>query len=707
MPALPAAATALLLVACSGGGSGDVLAPPEAVDFLVTNSAGLPVLAATVYLVPAGAVDGTPFSSAEVNTGQAADRDEPLEDAVRLGGGAFPQGVTDAEGRARIVPVPEGRYFWFVRPAPADAEHLPGGSGCRTARHTTSFLGTTVTVTVSSRPMSSAPVDFVGSSTCLFCHPGYDGVAEHPHRLGFVVPGQPAELQDPVRYPLFQDGWDRFLPAASHQGGTVVWFSDFDPNRGFDKFKTSLTDPTPQGETVYVKAFLWKDTSDDRFKITLENVINPADPRSPLTLEVPLTYGGAVYKQRHLVRVPGRNGLYVFLQFQTEGDDARFARTRRVYRDYHLDHFWDAANSLFVDPPASETFDGNCTGCHATGLVRFQDPVTQEWLTDAVDDFRGVFDIDGDGTKDEINVGCESCHGAGVDHAVWAADPANQGMEGRFVVTPENLSPSRELMLCGRCHGRPLGNGPVQNDEPLDPQGRTAPPGVSREDFLADHTVRPAPAPGNHWSDGYHSRSHHQHYEDMLKSRMHRNDRILTTCTDCHASHGEAGFRRHLVADPADPDSTLCARCHAQDLFTHMQAQTGTTHAGNQTTCVRCHMAETAQSGAGRFGILLGTPMGGPGDDSITFFQNDISSHLFLDIPRKTHEDVAGMLPADAMPIPYTRSCGSPCHNAGQLPNLSPVPWTPDSTGPFGGSPDPEQAGARSPGSGGHGGERR
>jgi hypothetical protein len=41
-------------------------------------------------------------------------------------------------------------------------------------------------------------------------------------------------------------------------------------------------------------------------------------------------------------------------------------------------------------------------------------------------------------------------------------------------------------------------------------------------------------------------------------------------------------------------------------------------------------------------------------------------------VPRKTHPDVAGEVPAAAMPIPYTNSCGQGCHNAALLPFLKP-----------------------------------
>jgi cytochrome c553 len=243
------------------------------------------------------------------------------------------------------------------------------------------------------------------------------------------------------------------------------------------------------------------------------------------------------------------------------------------------------------------------------------------------------------------------------------------------------------MMICGRCHGRPLGNGTVVNEEPLNPSNEMPPPGISRQEFLAEYTTRPGPALSSYWSDELHSRSHHQQYTDLLKSPMHRNDRTLTTCSDCHDSHGYAPFEHHLILDPADSLTGLCTNCHQVDLLAHMQEKTGATHQGMATQCIDCHAPKTAKTGAGEYGLLLGMPTNMPSDLSITYFENDISSHLYLGVPRKLHPDVAGEIPAAAMPIPYTNSCGFPCHNASGLPSL-PKPGGVDVLIPFLGEPE-------------------
>ena len=386
--------------------------------------------------------------------------------------------------------------------------------------------------------------------------------------------------------------------------------------------------------------------------------------------------------------VAGRKGLYPLLQYQTEGVDFRWSRTRRVFRDYHLDWYFEVGPNTFRDPAPTKAFEGNCTGCHSTGFSRFQDPGTLEWLSGAVEDPGGAYNLDGLGLPEEVNLGCEVCHGPASEHVAWASDPGNAGSERRFVVSPEALSPSREMMICGRCHDRQVGAGPVATEEPLNAQGLMARPGTSRADHLANYVdaTGKGPAAGSFWADDLFSKSHHQQYSDLLKSGMHRNDRILTTCTDCHDSHGNGPFEHHTRYDPDLSNSYLCVRCHAIDPFAHMLAKTGSTHAGNQTTCVKCHMAKTAKTGAGHYGLLLGTPTGTVADESITYWENDVSTHLFRGPPTPQHPSVAGVLPENAMPIPYTNSCGSPCHNISPLQFLDlGVPFTPPA------APEPDE----------------
>lgn len=650
------------LAACGSGG-GDGGGGARSVTGEVVDGAGQPLAGATVYLVPADQVDTTPITGASVVSGAADPHDEPLEDLVASAASAsFPQAVTGANGRYKVVEVPAGDYFFFVQPAPGDPEHLPGGSRSRRATASESFLGTRVDLEVSSSP--PAGTAYVGSSTCLVCHPGQSGATQTAHFFPLRVPGTLSSLQDTSRYPNIDASLANFPQAAAFTGGTVLWYSNYNPSIGGpDKFDVSLADPTPSGAILYAKVYLWRDAATGAHKVTMQNVINPADPASPATFVVRLVQGGAIFKQRYLLEVPGPLGLYPFAQFNFEGSESYYDRTRKVYVDYRMDSFWNGATSTFQTPPGSRAWQGNCASCHFTGFSTSLNAPTGEWLADAVDDPGGAFDIDADGAIDEVAVGCEACHGAGSAHMAAGAP--------RFIVNPRNLSAERANLVCGRCHDRPKGAGTVQDEEPLSAANAFAPPGIGRAEWLANYTSVHGPAAADLWTDSIHSKKHHQQYSDHLKYRHYRNPSILVTCADCHTTHGESTERWGLRDDPDDPSSTLCQSCHLVDPLPHMLAQTGSYHAGLQTTCVHCHLPETGKTGSGHYGYLLDPPTGDPATDpSTVYWINDISSHVY-DVPSKFSVGVAGVPPGNAMPVPYTNSCGT-CHDPSLLPSLPP-----------------------------------
>jgi predicted CXXCH cytochrome family protein len=189
------------------------------------------------------------------------------------------------------------------------------------------------------------------------------------------------------------------------------------------------------------------------------------------------------------------------------------------------------------------------------------------------------------------------------------------------------------------------------------------PPGISRAEFLAGYTSRKGPELTDFWADELHSKSSQQHYADFVKSRHYRNDRRMVTCSSCHDSHGQGAHDGELRGDPAD--GALCAQCHIVDVTQHVLEETGSTKLGSLTSCTQCHYYKTAQSGAGREGLLLSTPTGNPSDVDIVFWENDTSSHLTT-VPTKTNAGVAGIAPGLSMPVPYTNQCGV-CHDASDL----------------------------------------
>jgi hypothetical protein len=307
-----------------------------------------------------------------------------------------------------------------------------------------------------------------------------------------------------------------------------------------------------------------------------------------------------------------------------------------------------------------------------TGWERYQDKTTGQYLVRAVNDPAGDMNIDDDPELDEINVGCENCHGPGSEHVASATS--------RFIVNPKNLSAERSTALCGRCHDRRQGYGgpTVGYTQAISETGEMAKPGISRNELITKFTdpVKKGPTmrgtnrEDNIWADDVHSNKPHQQYADFLKSKMYRNDRLLVACSDCHNMHGDTPYWRFLSGDPDNAASPLCQRCHTVDVQTHMEKKLNSRMKGEQTRCIDCHMPGTANTGgiAGDFGRMIKTPpyANAQEEENNAYWQSPMRSHVF-DVPLKTNIAVRGVPPGRAMPIPYTASCGT-CHMVNELP---------------------------------------
>ena len=681
------------LAGCGGSGGiptgGLQQAAPTSVSGTITG--GGPLAGAKIYLIPASQIDMTPITGADVLDGTSEDYDEPLEDAIARNGASYQSATTDANGQYTLSNVTAGDYFFYVAPAATDTTHLPGGDQCRIAQSSTNFLGTTVNVTVSSKPPADAT--YVGSTRCLTCHSSEAGHKYTAHRLGFSKPKAPGALQDHSNFPDFDDALDLFTAADAYGDADVtriVIGTNDDGSTGvINSTSARLADlqtADPDSDEL-VNAYLWQDNNETdaekKFKITLEDVATPAQN---ITLTVRLTYGGAVYKQRFLAEIPAsvingnvaRKGLYPSpLQYQgypgiSAGNDNHYDIGRLTWTSYHFERWFDAADAdgdgwRLEVPATTKNFEAACANCHATGFTATtQDATTGEWLADAVDDANGAYDIDGDGTLDEVNIGCESCHGPGSAHVTAASHD--------YIIDYDALTPSRKSMICGSCHVRVKGADPSVSDGYRSEDRAIFLPGMSRAEVFASYASRKGPAAGDLQADNVHSKKHRQQYHDHVKSKHYRNSRILVTCGDCHDPHADrslAGLQEYphqLKGDPSDPDSTLCMSCHALDHTTHMQTETGSTHAGSQTACSDCHMPRTAKSGPGLYGRILSNANATDGvDKDEVYLMNDISSHV-MDFVSKRATGVAGVAPSSAMPIPYTNRCSTAaCHNVDEL----------------------------------------
>ena len=597
---------------------------------VVEDADGKKVENATVWLIPAA--DVATMAKTPVEIKRDSPNDEPLEDNLAAHRTSYLQAKSGPGGKFTLPKVPKGNFFLYVEPA--DNRYLPGGDKSRKALSTKELTKAAVTVKVSGN--TPADASYVGTTKCMKCHEEQEHFTKTLHRLGIRVIGDDSKNQDYSRFPDFNKGLDKLT------AGTKFWFYGFDEKRGFDKYQISDKEPADPSTASFTATF-FQDT-DGKLKFRTENLRDPSDP--PRVYPVELTYGGGLYKQRYLYRV-GQN-LFPFVQFNTMGDEAFGDRGRKPWRDYHADWLFKEDTKKLTDPPAKKSFERECAACHYAGFTLTETP-EGKFIAGSVNDKNGELDIDGDGVPNELNMGCETCHGPGSQHA--------KDEESVSIVNPGKLASERASTICVQCHSRPQGH--LGNDSPVDIANRMMPPGTSRNTFLTQFTSREDAAEKDFWPDGIHSKAHHQQGSDFIKASKYRNDRHLVACYDCHDPHGEAEFAHQRTA--ALDSSKACNQCHEKqtDMKKHVKETTKCTVAPDKIACASCHNTKTMQTGAGMGKGLVGR-------DGKNYWMNDITSHLY-DVPRKDNVGVKGVEPGKAMPIPYTNACGAACHDASKL----------------------------------------
>jgi Tfp pilus assembly protein PilF len=210
----------------------------------------------------------------------------------------------------------------------------------------------------------------------------------------------------------------------------------------------------------------------------------------------------------------------------------------------------------------SYNWNYGCADCHSTAVDKGYDRTRRRYLT----------------KYDEIDVGCEACHGPGSRHVELAeadvgalpegggfarhlATPAQRRwafVEGRNIaVLLTNAERSDELETCAPCHSRRAdlgGDGPSYHD-----RYRLA---------LLDELL--------YFDDGQ-IKDEVYVYGSFLQSKMHA---AGVVCSDCHDVH---------AADLRANGNALCSRCHRAEVFDGPQHHFHQTGAPG-SLCTQCHM---------------------------------------------------------------------------------------------------------------------
>ncbi|NOX87954.1 MAG: T9SS type A sorting domain-containing protein [Calditrichaeota bacterium] len=502
------------------------------------------------------------------------------------------------------------------------------------------YLGTLFFLFIFSVSMALAN-SFVGPEKCLTCH-------NNP-TLGDATGW---------RTSMHANGYSIVLDDSRSMETLYGIIADYDEN-GVDDFHDGLdfNKITSAFDKYKPNAPILGYSAENGYTITIGDV----------THRVYLTYGGSgLYKQRFGVKINTSEG-------ESEGiyiSPVQFNEKTHEYVVYHGDAWYDESNkpkftssSTLTDAASnSRSLAKNCSGCHVTGLTLDQnasgewiahgaeiDPATVDSYTD-----NNVFDIDGDGDLDQINVGCESCHGPGGDHV---AGPSKAN-----IINPEDLTADQANNLCGMCHSRGKS---LPNNTFGFPYHDDTMTGWSPGDMVADIYSDG----GGYWGDGINSKKHHQQFYDFYKSPKPTFAYHQVTCFECHDVHNSQ--KHHIVEDMVEEDvnnnpitiatendnNTLCLACHAtHGPFAEISKEMVADYASNETAiadivtkhtrhswdptnknetngasrCSKCHQPKIAKS-------------------AIAY---DIHSHTFEPIsPEKTLEY--------AMP----NACAVSCHN--------------------------------------------
>jgi len=497
-----------------------------------------------------------------------------------------------------------------------------------------------------------AQATYVGSESCLNCHNG-------------TIASDKASW----RTTLHANGYSEVLNDRNSMVLEKGIINDANQN-GIDDFKDGLDLATTPNFAKYgANAPKLAYDSTNGYTITIGNEV----------MRVYMTYGGSgLWKQRYALKIQTTTGESADFYISP----VQYNEKTHEYVVYHGDAWYDGSDLPIYDPATttladaagnSRSFAKGCVGCHVTGLVVAQD-ANGEWIANsahqysaddaAVKDNPSYFDLNGDGQLDEINTGCETCHGPGSQHN---GNPAN-------IINPErDMTTDQINNLCGMCHSRGHSQPNGTFGYSFDDQNllRWAPQDILDGKGVSDYHSEGAGL----WGDGITSKQHHQQFEDLYRSDMPTNPYDKTSCITCHDAHGSS--REHQVVEEREEegidgnplvittdvdDNTLCLSCHAThgdftDVSKEMVANITNpdslaavaavvslhTHhpydpEGDGTSrCTNCHMQKSAKS-------------------AINY---DIHSHTFLPVaPEKTKDF--------SMP----NSCAVSCHAKTNYPNF-------------------------------------
>ena len=221
---------------------------------------------------------------------------------------------------------------------------------------------------------------------------------------------------------------------------------------------------------------------------------------------------------------------------------------------------------------AGQNWNYMCADCHSTNLSKNFNINTNTYDT----------------SFSEINVACESCHGAASKHLAWTSQrPENspttiknnnkgfthnlsksvkswQIKDNKKTLMPKEVKNSQQVLVCAQCHSRRT---QISNQDHV------------KSNAFGDRYLLDLLSSNNYHPDGQVNNEDFV-YGSFLQSKMFKEGVV---CTDCHNPH---------TAELKLPVDVLCLQCHQPDNYASKQHhQHEPDSEGAQ--CVNCHMPET------------------------------------------------------------------------------------------------------------------
>ena len=240
-------------------------------------------------------------------------------------------------------------------------------------------------------------------------------------------------------------------------------------------------------------------------------------------------------------------------------------------------HIYEDQEPVTAESPLHWTgiyhnWNSRCAECHSTNVVKGYDGARRQYTT----------------TYDQIDVGCEACHGPGSRHVELAnagkidrsRSSAEMGLalslaaRGQWRRAPEDdiaqrvtpLTDQTQVDNCGRCHSRRATLGDYNYGQSL----------------LNTHRLSTLESP-LYWHDGQILDEVYV-YGSFMQSKMAQ---AGVVCSNCHNPHSN-----ELVAE----GNAVCTQCHKSETYdAPAHHRHSVTSAGS--ACVECHMPSQVYMG--------------------------------------------------------------------------------------------------------------